>query len=420
MKTQRLLRRSGGSALLSSWLIISALSSTALAGGSSYSRFGLGDLLHYGGSRTDAMGGAGIALLGDGFINRLNPAGLARISNTRISGGFQYVNFSSEDVVGSGSFARGEFKGLAFGFPIDKEKGIALSLESTPFSSVHYAIENAATQLHQSFYGTGGLSLLGLGGSYGPAKDLLLGLKFNYLYGRIRQVGKFDFVDASFTDSDIHRSDFYSGFNFTIGAIYEGVSTLLDAPSMKPLTVGFIISTPAQFSVDRESVLTTGDNATSDTTFTSSGKVDLPLALGAGFSYQFSNRFNLIGDVYHQFWKEASLFGSKSADLRNSTRISLGFEALPERDIDTYWKRVAYRAGFYYHSAYYNINQTPINELFVTAGLGLPIGPDARLNVGLHAGIRGETSNNLQRDTIFRFTVSLSASEAWFLRFEEE
>ncbi|MEX0737140.1 MAG: hypothetical protein WD182_06830, partial [Bacteroidota bacterium] len=68
----------------------------------------------------------------------------------------------------------------------------------------------------------------------------------------------------------------------------------------------------------------------------------------------------------------------------------------------------------------YKIIGTPINEYFVTVGMGLPIGPDARINVGLHAGIRGATTANLQRDTILRLTLSLSASEAWFLTFEEE
>ena len=58
--------------------------------------------------------------------------------------------------------------------------------------------------------------------------------------------------------------------------------------------------------------------------------------------------------------------------------------------------------------------------MFVTGGLGIPIGPEARLDVNLHLGTRGTTSNNLQRDTILRLTVGVSASEVWFMKVEDE
>lgn len=383
----------------------------AVAGGSVYSRFGVGDLLYYGSGRSAAMGGTGIALLGDGFINRLNPAGLARISRTRISTGFEFANFSSSDNASSGNYRRGTFNGVAFGIPIDQERGIGMILESTPFSTVHYAVETTGEIFKQTFYGTGGLSLLGLGASYTPFSPLTIGAKFNYLYGRIRQTDKFDFFDPGFSDGELDRSDFYSGFNATFGAIYHGFGET-------PLTLGLVLSTPTTFSVERERLRSS--NQILDTTSTGTGSVDLPLAVGVGFSYLFSNRYHLTADLYHQSWEGANFFGASPVELKNATRVGIGFESLPEREIEAYFKRVAYRAGIYYNSTYYRINGTPINEYFITVGMGLPIGPDARINVGLHAGIRGATTGNLQRDTILRLTLSLSASEAWFLTFEEE
>lgn len=392
--------------------------SQTFAGGSIYSRFGVGDLLYYGSSRIDAMGGAGIALIGDGFINRLNPAGIARISHTRISGGFEYSNFSSTDKFGTSNFGYGSYKGLAFGIPVAKDYGVVMLLESSPYSSVNYAVEQADNQLSQKFYGKGGLSLLSFGGSYSPSSTLTFGAKLNYVFGRIRQFVKFDFADGTFTDSELDRSDFYSGFNFTVGTIYEGMGDLLNAPSLKPLSVGMVLSTPTVLSVQQERYLTT--NQTTDTTYVGSGNVDLPLAVGFGASYLISSRYYLTGDVYYQNWESANFFGKHLAEIKNSTRIALGFESLPQRETESYGKRIAYRAGIYYNSTYYNVNNTPMNELFLTTGLGLPIGPDARLNIGLHIGTRGTTSNNLQRDTIFRLTLSISASEVWFMKFENE
>ncbi len=395
-----------------------SITSNLEAGGPNYSRFGIGDLSYYGSSRTDAMGGAGIALMSDGFINRLNPAALRAISRTRISAGFDYTHISSMDARGSGTYRRGAFKGVAFGIPLDGQHGIGLLLESSPYSVVNYATEATDDRVQQTFYGSGGLSVLGLGTSYAPDSLLTFGAKLNYLHGRIRQVNRFDFFNADFTDGEVDRSDYYSGFNLTLGAIWTGAGRLFNAPSLEPLSLGVILTTPTMLDVDRTRLLIT--NQISDTTFTGSGTVDVPIAFGAGFSYLVASRYYVTGDVFYQPWERASFFGSHSSEIRNALRIGIGFESLPQRDTEAYWSRVAYRAGFYYNSTYYKIGSTPINEFFVTTGAGLPMGPDARLNVGLHAGVRGEVSGLLQRDLIVRLTFSLSASETWFLQFEEE
>ncbi len=392
--------------------------SLTYANGPTFSRFGVGDLLRRGNSRIDAMGGAGIALVGDGFINGLNPAGLSKISLTRISGGFEYSSFYSNDGLHSSRYSRGTFEGVAFAIPIAKSLGITMLMESSPLSNVDYAIEEKDTALTQDFYGAGGLSLLSIGGSVSPLKNLSLGLKLNYVFGRIEQVGKFTFVDPSFTDSQIDRSDYYSGFTFTLGSIYEGVGDLFNSSSLDSLSVGFVLTTPAVLSVTHESILTT--SASFDTTQSASGKVDLPLAFGVGASYVFADRYSITADAFLQNWGTAKFFGSHPAEIRNSTRVALGFEAMPSREARTFWSALVYRAGIYYNSTYYKINGQPIDEWFVTGGLGIPIGPGARMNVGLHAGIRGTTSANLQRDTIIRLSVSLSASEAWFLKIEED
>ncbi len=59
-------------------------------------------------------------------------------------------------------------------------------------------------------------------------------------------------------------------------------------------------------------------------------------------------------------------------------------------------------------------------NLPISGGLGLPMGPESQLNIGLQVGIRGSTNNYLQKDTIVRLSVAVSATEIWFLRFEEE
>ena len=121
-----------------------------------------------------------------------------------------------------------------------------------------------------------------------------------------------------------------------------------------------------------------------------------------------------------QNWADAKYFGAHLSELRNSTRAGIGFETIPSSDAGSYLKRVVYRAGFVYHSTYYQINGSGIDEYLICAGIGLPIAPGTHLNIALQGGVRGSSSSVLQKDTIIRFSIALSASEAWFIRFEEE
>ena len=171
-------------------------------------------------------------------------------------------------------------------------------------------------------------------------------------------------------------------------------------------------------SVDDEDILSS--KASFDTTRTASANANIPIGAGAGFSYTLSNRYLLTGDFYAQQWGSTDLPKVGNAEFRNSSRLGIGLEIMPERDVDSYVRRVAYRLGFSYHSTYLKINSQPIDEYYFTGGLGLPISPEARVNIGLHVGFRGTTANGLQKDTIFKLSISLSASESWFLKIEED
>jgi hypothetical protein len=388
----------------------------AHAGGSSYSRYGFGDILRYGDSRIYAMGGTGIALVDDGSINLLNPAGMSRISFTRFSAGFEYNRFSSKDESGSSFYSTGGFQGLAFAFPISRENGIVMSIEATPYSKVSYAIQSSIpdtiTGSVQNLiaYGSGGLSYLGLGLSVSPLNTLHLGGRLNYMYGRTRQYQTSEFLNTTTFD----RSIYYSGITFTLGAIYEGIDQLLDLPSLHNLSLGLTLRTASSFNADVERIY-----SASDTTI-QKGTADIPLSTGLGLSYLHQNRYRFLGDFVFENWGNLKPFSLDPVTLRNSFRTSIGFEAIPEKGAETFWKRIFYRAGLAYNSTYYQIDGVGINELFMSGGVGLPLGPESWLNIGLQVGLRGTTDNKLQKDIIVRLSVAISASELWFLKFDEE
>jgi hypothetical protein len=398
------------------------------AGGSSFSRYGFGDLLRYGDSRTYAMNGTGIALVNDGFINELNPAGLTRISYTRFSAGFEYNNFLSKDEIGSSFYSTGGFQGLAFAFPISTENGIVLSTEFTPYSKVSYGITSSSidsltqSQQNKTFYGSGGLSSIGFGLSASPSTTLHVGARLNYMYGSTRQYQTILFDNTSLTPTTFDRSAYYSGFTLTLGVIYEDVANLLNAPALRPLTLGLTMTTGSSLDANIQRTYPASSYFFSDSIITENSTAGLPLSLGFGLSYFHQNRYRFLGDFVFENWGSTKQFGlpADSLSLRNSFRTSIGFEAIPAKDADTFWKRIVFRTGFAYNSTYYKINGVGINEYTFSAGFGLPLGLESQLNIGFHVGMRGSTDSHLQKDTIVRISVGVSASEIWFLRFDEE
>jgi hypothetical protein len=392
----------------------------AHAGGSSYSRYGFGDILRYGDSRIYAMGGTGIALMDDGSINLLNPAGMSRINFTRFSAGFEYNRFSSKDESGSSFYSTGGFQGLAFAIPISRENGIVMSIEATPYSKVNYAISSANFDTlsesiqHHTFYGSGGLSYLGLGLSGSPLNTLHLGGRLNYMYGRTRQYQTSSFDSSNYTSTTFDRTIYYSGFTFTLGAIYEGLDQLLNLPSLHNLSLGLTLRTASSFDANAERIYSGSD------TTDQKGTADIPLSIGLGLSYLHQNRYRFLGDLVFENWGNLKPFTLDPVILRNSYRTSIGFEAIPEKGAMTFWKRIFYRAGLAYNSTYYQINGVGIDELIMSSGVGLPLGPESWLNIGLQVGLRGTTDNKLQKDTIVRLSIAVSASELWFFKFDEE
>lgn len=407
-------------------ILITSFLSNVNAGGSSYSRYGFGDILRNGDSRTYAMSGTGIALIDDGFINGLNPAGLARISLTRFSTGFEYNNFLSKDETGSSFYSTGGLQGLSFAFPISKENGVVMSAEFTPYSKVSYGITssffNTVTQSLQdnTIYGSGGLSYIGLGFSASPFNTLHIGTRLNYMHGRTRQYQTTSFNKVNFAPINFDRTSYYSGFTFTVGTIYEGLSTLLDVPSLSSLTVGLTLTTASSLDAELRQTFPESSYSSGDSIIIKNGTAELPLSLGFGLSYLHQNRYRFLGDLVTENWGDIKYSGLYSSNMKNSLRASIGFEALPVKSADSFLKRIVYRAGLAYNSTYYKIKGIGINEFLVSGGIGLPIGPESQLNIGLQIGTRGTTDNSLQKDTIIHLSVSVSASEIWFLRFDEE
>jgi hypothetical protein len=226
--------------------------------------------------------------------------------------------------------------------------------------------------------------------------------------------GSIDFVSAKYL-----RTVNVYGFDFTFGFIYTGLGRLTGLKSLESFNVGAILSTATNLDATQNNIniVSLGQ----DTLTGRGGKIHIPVSGGIGFSWLLGGKYLVAGDYLHQQWGDFEYFGEHPQQIRNSTRLSLGIEIEPSQERGTsYWNRVAYRFGIYHLASYYQIGAESINEVGVTSGLGMPIGADTRLDFALEYGRRGTIAQQLLQDSIFRFSITLSLGEKWFVRTEEE
>src|SRR3990172_6869310 len=149
------------------------------ANGSIYSRFGIGEITTSLSTRTTGMGGTGIALLTDGYINRANPSMLAYLSRTQYSGDFQYQGYAMDDGTASSFLSSGNFNGAMIAFPLYSPSSIAFAFGITPFSHMAFDVRDnqiqAGQNITQRFEGSGGVSAAQISLSISPYRDVFIG-----------------------------------------------------------------------------------------------------------------------------------------------------------------------------------------------------------------------------------------------------
>ena len=402
------------------------------SGGSAYSILGIGDLRYIPGVRGDGMGYTGIGLASPDYINGLNPAGWSRINRTRLEANMLYEGFQSTDGLRSRFLARADFNGALLAIPISQTYGITMVAGFTPYSNVNY---NTYTPgLYQTstdtmnyiidHVGTGGITKGQFGLSYAPSQDLSFGISLDYLFGSVDNVTSLTPTKAAYAGGRSTQTVKSNAVTLTLGGLFSGFGSFSKA--LQPLSLGVVVTSRGIMHTSRQNTFQFIQDgaetvAERDTTPEVSGRMSVPFAIGIGLAYRAGPRYILAADYYAQAWGSSEVDGVTPYGIRNMYRIGVGGERVPGKEFSTPWlDRIAYRLGAYYNATYYYINGHGINEWGLTAGLGLPLSGETRLNVGLEYGGRGVVTNSLIKDKILRLSFSLNISELWFIRYEED
>ncbi len=183
---------------------------------SPYSFYGIGDVRFKGSFENRAMGG--VSVFTDSIhVNLQNPASLASLKLTTFS---MAISTSETTLITNANneiAKRSAIDYLMIAFPIGK---FGTTVGLLPYSSVGYKIIANTTGVNfREFTGTGGMNKFFVGVGYKLNKNLNLGAKLDYNFGRISTLNIFTENGIQFATKELNTSNMY-GVNFNLGLMY--------------------------------------------------------------------------------------------------------------------------------------------------------------------------------------------------------
>ncbi len=392
---------------------------------SPFSRYGIGDLHHYGYGRTAAMGGASLGSRHSVQINSANPASynsndsLSFIFDFGIDGTFSKYKSSTGKLQANDI----NFRYFSLSWPVTKWLGAGMGLQ--PFSDMGYevAFDESLTDIgivYHNYQGEGTTSKAFFGTSVMPFKGLSIGANLNYIFGRLNQNTGVAFENPTLFNISKSEGTRLRDFTLTYGLQYdyeikkdEFLTLGITFEKQNDLTVLHRLNSYKSISVSSSALTITVDSIPEEKDI-----IKLPTTLGIGLSYSKINKLEINADYYYAGWSKSTFMGVSDPLITDQSRISAGFEYIPEASsIRSYLKRVRYRAGFHQENSYLKLNDHQIKEFGISFGAGFPV-PKSKstLNFAIELGKKGTTKDNLVRDNYTKVSLYLNLYDYWFIK----
>lgn len=390
-----------------------------------YTRYGVGDVLYSYSARTLSMGHSGSALINKDYVEILNPASWSSLSRTRIEFSFVYQGLLVANSSDSKYYSDGEFKGFTFAFPVSISNGIGVAMGLVPYSRVNYLLEEKTDAQNESgsayttkYVGKGGLSKIFIGGSYKLPFDLIMGATLEYYFGNLRYTTTVEFDDASNISAEYELLYAPTGFGTTVGLISPDLSGIFNSENISDFRLSF--SANAISKLETDTSLSTVSSSISDTLGTGFVKMKIPFRVIGGATLKMNNKFIFALDYFYQPWSYYSLNDVKSNNLKDAHKVSLGFEYRPIREPGmSFWEQIMLRAGLSYEQSQYTFNNTDLNQYSIFAGFSLPLSPENTIDFAFEYSSRGTTDHNLIKEDFFKLNLGISFGDIWFQRYEK-
>ncbi|SNC77015.1 Long-chain fatty acid transport protein [Hymenobacter gelipurpurascens] len=434
----------GGLSLLGLLAAASSVHGQGL-GNSPYSRLGLGDATsNQGGVRQMSMGGVGVAAPNNVNVNELNPALLYYTSRTTFEAGYTGQFKTLRNSVTSQRTGSGNLGYLALSVPISGRVAGAIGLK--PYSTVDYESNSITTiqgdptsQAQTQYKGSGGLAEAYASQALRVAKGVTLGASVGYVFGSIDQQAGTVIFNSTSTNLNSDRNIFlqhvhYSDFTFRGAAHYRG--KIKDKVNFN---LGGVYSFQSNLNGERTTSLnreTVEGVAISSQALTTDvkGKATVPALTQVGISFDNNKNWSLSLDGSKQEWSKFRAFGeaggSSGVLLSDTYRAGLGGELTPDAtSVDSYFKRVTYRAGLNVAQMPYRPGGNTLYDRSVSWGFAFPL-PTATaldattISLGFQYGQRGNTDTrtsdgnverNVKEDYV-RMQLGVTLNNRWFIK----
>ena len=429
--SRRILHRVLLSAVLAACAAVSA-QGQATGTYTPYSIYGVGDLSQPGSAYSKTMGGTGVALRNNRFLNLINPAAVTARDSLSFMTDFSLCNdnklFQQEGIKSASNTFN--INDLAMSFPIWRKSAMMVGI--MPFSdtgfgySFNYTDPQLIGQTGNITYaatGTGSLYKAFAAAGVTLFKRLSLGVQWNYYFGKIDKVYATTFNDASYNGILNGTSGIIAGNGFKFGVQYEQ-----PVGTKHALTVGATYSLPVNLSGTMESYRYSAGSAVSDTlsykkeNLGQDSKVKLASEIAVGISFQERGRWVATFDYSRSDWTGSGLdnargfTASKLFSATTAQTFRAGFEIVPNRnDIRYYFNHVAYRVGAYHKKEYYLLNGQQVASTGITLGVTLPIVNNYNgFTIGVDLGQRGSLSGEMIRERYVNVSIGFNLYDIWF------
>ena len=388
----------------------SLLAQTNALSNSPYSVFGIGIPNTFTTGKTNALGGAGIALKSDNSLNNLNPASLGAmpLKHFYFDIGYKTQLYSLSQGAGSSKQSNSTFSNLAMAFPVTKKSAVSVVL--SPYTNVGYDITGISRSIEgsTSFYtsdvtANGSVNSLDLNYGYNFFDRLRLGVTGSYFFGKIEQTEYNSIVGYAL---DIQRENRYNGFRLGAGLQYDVTESI---------SIGSTVKFPTALEATQNSIITQ-DYDDAITEETSVKDFELPLEMGFGTEFKFGKSYAVYADYTRKLWSQTEQESSLNT-YKDQDSFKAGLNFTPRPGGLYYWQNVEYRAGVNYDTGYLNIAGSDVSSYAVSVGLGLPVSRSgSKLNLMYSYGRNGEIANGLIRENIHSLSLNFSLDGIWFMK----
>ena len=391
-------------------------------GGSIYSRYGIGDIIHSYSARRMGFGNLGSAVIDKDYVDGYNPASWSSLYFTRfsLSAKMLAANYSDNSI--DVTHTKIIFSGFTFGFPIQRDYGISAALGLIPISNLRYNIKKNIQSpilgdFSENFEGKGSLSKVFLGFSFRVPTQTSLGATFEYYTGTNNYYSSQDFSDnPDFRDISYQTTYKYHGVGTTLSLITGNVLDLFSNNNNSQLRFSFLTNLVSELGTDTSIIAKTSigeiEKLNGETT------TILPNRYTLGASFAWNKKYLLMFDYLYQPFSKYQFNGKYDNHLKDLVKLSVGFE-YKDKSYGihaTNFERMSLRLGVSYEETQYTFNGININQYSVHAGIAFPFSDVNYIDFSLAAGVRGTTDANLIQEKFISATFTLTLAELWFVR----